>query len=122
MKKLVAGAFGDLSSDFHDLLKHFADARAEVSALAKGREGGAGAGELGKVMGEVRRAMSVVVVRSQALCLLERLSQLGPGARAAGERRRVVQRLEEVRTRQAQAYRLAQQNRGLSRVGRAFIP
>ena len=121
-KKLVAGPFGDLSSDFHELLKNFADARAEAEALAKGRAGGAGAGELGKVMGEVRRAMSVTVVRSQALCLLERLSQLGPGARAAGERRRVIQRLEEERRRQAQAYHLVYQNRGLSRIGRAFIP
>ena len=74
------------------------------------------------MMGEVRRAMSVTVVRSQALCLLERLSQLGPGARAAGERRRVIQRLEEERRRQAQAYHLVYQNRGLSRIGRAFIP
>ena len=49
-------------------------------------------------------AMSVQMVRSQALCLLERLSHLGPGARAAGERRRVVQRIEETRNRQAQAY------------------
>ena len=122
LQKLVAGAFGDLSSDFHQLLQTFAAARAEASALARGQAGGAGAGELGKVMGEVRRAMSVTVVRSQALCLLERLSQLGPGARAAGERRRVVLRLEEERRRQAQAYSLASQTRGLSRAGRAFIP
>ena len=42
---------------------------------------------LGKVMGEVRRAFSVTVVRAQALCLLERLAHLGPGARAAAQRR-----------------------------------
>ena len=79
-------------------------------------------GELGKVMGEVRRAFSVTVVRSNALCLLERLSQLSPGARRAGERRRVVQALEDRRQQQAQAYNLAQRQRGLSRVGRTFIP
>ena len=73
-------------------------------------------------MGEVRRAMSVQVVRSQALCLLERLAQLGPGARAAGERRKVVQRIEEIRKRQAQAYRLTHRNRDLCRVSGAFIP
>ena len=122
MQKLVAGPWGDLSQDFHELLSTFAKARAEASARSRGREGGAGKGELGKVMGEVRRAMSVQVVRSQALCLLERLSQLGPGARAAGERRKVVQRIEEIRKRQAQAYRLAHRNRGLCRVGRAFAP
>ena len=64
-------------------------------------------------MGEVRRAMSVQVVRSQSLCLLGRLSQLSPGARAAGDRRKVVQKLEEVRRRQAEAYHIAHRNRGL---------
>ena len=73
-------------------------------------------------MGEVRPAMSIQVVRSQSLCLLERLSQLGPGARAAGDRRMVVQRLEEVRKSRAEAYHIADRNRGLCRVGRAFIP
>ena len=122
MQKLVAVPWGDLSQDFHALLGIFAKSRAEANARSKGRGGGAGAGELGKVMGDVRRAMSVQVVRSQALCLLERLSQLGPGARAAGDRRKVIQRMEETRKRQAQAYRLAQRNRGLCRVGRAFVP
>ena len=117
MQRLVAGPWGDLSQDFHTLLGVFAKARAEATARSKGREGGAGAGDLGKKMGEVGRAMSVQVVRSQALCLLERLSYLGPGARAAGERRMMVQRVEETRRRQAQAYRLAHRNRGLCRVG-----
>ena len=89
MKNLVTRPWGDLSQEFHDLLGLFAKTRAEVVARSKGREGGPGAGELGQVMGEVRRAMSVQVVRGQALCLLERLAQLGPGARAAGERRKV---------------------------------
>ena len=40
----------------------------------------AGPGQLGKVMGEVQRALSVTVVRANALCLMERLSPLGPGA------------------------------------------
>ena len=52
---------------------------------AQGRE--AGEGMLGKVMGEIRRSFSVAIVRSQALCLLDRLSHLGPGARAAAQRR-----------------------------------
>ena len=89
---------------------------------SKGRAGGASPGDFGKVTGEIRRAMSVVVVRSQALCLLERLELLKPGARAASERRKVVLRLEETRRRQAESYRLSQCNRGLSRLGRAFVP
>ena len=73
-------------------------------------------------MGEVRRACSVVVVRAQALCLLERLSQIGPGARAAAQRRQVTIHLEERRRQERQAFAVAQEQRGLSRVGRAFIP
>ena len=70
-------------------------------------------------MGEIRRAASVTVVRSQAMCLLERLSQLGPGARAAAQRRQVTLRLEDRRRRDRQAYSLAHERRG--RVGRAFV-
>ena len=77
---------------------------------------------LGKVMGEVRRAFSVTVVRAQALCLLERLAHLGPGARAAAQRREVTMGLKERRRMERQAIALANQGRGLSRVGRAFIP
>ena len=73
-------------------------------------------------MGEIRRALSIVIVRSNSLCLLERLSQLGPGARRAGERRRVVLAMEARRQQEAQAYNIAQRERGLSRVGRTFIP
>ena len=72
-------------------------------------------------MGEIRRAMSVQVVRSQAMCLLERLAQLGPGARAAADRRTATLRLVERRRREAQAFMLAHQNRGLNRVGQAFV-
>ena len=72
-------------------------------------------------MGEVRRSFSVTVVRAQAICLLERLSQLGPGARTAAQRRQVSLRLEEKRRRERQAFALAHARRGLGRIGRAFV-
>ena len=118
--QLVAGPWGDLSSHFHQLLKLFAESRVAAMGRAQGRE--AGEGMLGKVMGEIRRTFSVAVVRSQALCLLERVSQLGPGARAAAQRRQQTLGLEERRRRERQAFALANMGRGLSRVGRAFIP
>ena len=98
----------------------FAESQVAATARAQGWE--AGPGLLGKLMGEVRRAMSVTVVRAQAVCLLERLAHLGPGAGAAAKRRAVTLRLEEGRRRERQAYDLAQQARGASRVGRAFVP
>ena len=121
LKTLVAGAFGDVSADFHQLVRDLAEKRAESVARSKGKAGGATPGDLGLVTGAIRRALSVTIVRSQALCLLERISMIQPGARSASERRNVTLRLEETRRRQAESYRLAQCNRGTSRLGRAFI-
>ena len=86
-------SFGPLLT-LQRLLRIFAEARVANRARAEGW-GGVVSEDMGQAMGEVRRATSVVVVRLQALCLLERLANLGPGARAAGERRRVVKQLEE---------------------------
>ena len=71
MMKLVAGPWGDLSEDFHILLGTFAKNKAEAEARGIGRGGGPSSGDLGKCKGQIRRAMSVQVVRSQSLCLLE---------------------------------------------------
>ena len=116
----MVGPWGDASEDLHQLLKLFAESRVENSARGRGYM--SGEGELGQVMGDIRRCTSVTIVRAQALCLLERLSHMGPGARAAGERRKILERLQERQRQQRQAYNVAQQSRGLSRVGRAFIP
>ena len=115
----MAGPWGDLSPHLHQLLNIFAVARVEAMEQAQGYE--QGPGMLGKVNGEVRRAFSVMVVRSQAQCLLARLAHLGPGARAAAQRRKGTLQLEERRRKDRQAFFLANQGRGLSRVGRAFI-
>ena len=118
--QLVAGPWGDLSPHFHSLLKLFAEQRVAAISRATGVE--QGPGQLGKLMGEARRAASVCVVRAQAVCLLERLASIGPGARAAAERRQTTLRLAERRRREAQAYQLAFHRRGLGREGRAFVP
>ena len=70
----------------------------------------------------MRRVFSITVVRAQALCLLERLAHLGPGARATAQRRQDPMGLEERRRRERQAFALANQGRCLSLVGRPFIP
>jgi hypothetical protein len=118
--QLVAGPWGDLSPHLHQLLRTCAESRVAATGRARGWE--AGPGELGKVMGDVRRAVSVVVVRAQAMCLLERLAHLGPGAGAAAKRREATLRQEERRRREREAFTLAQQARGASRLGRAFVP
>ena len=61
--------------------------RLGVPILAEVQDGREGEAEelLGKVIGEVRRAFSVVELRCQAMCILERLAQLEPGARTAAQ-------------------------------------
>jgi hypothetical protein len=118
--QLVAGPWGDLSPHLHALLKICAEQRVEGISRAQGWE--AGPGTLGRVMGEVRRSFSVTVVRAAAMCLFERLAHLGPGARAAAERRQLTLRLEERRRREREAFFMAHQGSGVSRVGRAFVP
>ena len=118
--RLVAGPWGDILAHFHQILRLFAESLCAALGRAAGWEGEAEA-MLGKIMGDTRRATSVVIVRSQALCLLERLAQLGPGARAAAQRRQATLQLEEQRRRERQAYALAFERRGLCRVGRAFF-
>ena len=117
--QLVAGPWGDLSPHFHQLLQCFAESR--VTALSRAQGWEAGPGQLGKITGEIRRAMSVTVVRANAECLLERLSQLGPGAGAAAKRRQSALQLEDRRRLDRQAFDLAWRERGASRVGRAFV-
>ena len=82
---MVAGPWGDLSSDLHNLLRCFAEARCARLGRARGWEGDVD-GLLGKVMGDTRRATSVAVVRAQAICLMERLVHLCPGARPSGDK------------------------------------
>ena len=51
--------------------------------------------ELAMLVGQVRRGLSVEAVRSQARCLLQRLSSLGAGAQAAAQRRGWADREEQ---------------------------
>ena len=96
----------------------------QLSPTAEGRATGVvpGPGALGKVMGEVRRTMTVTVVRAKQVCLMERLAFLAPGVKEAARRRQTTLRLHERRRREAQAYFLAFQRGGLGREGRAFVP
>ena len=117
----MVGPLGEGSKDLHTLISVIGKSMVESRARERGWE--AGDGELGQVMGQVRRKLSCSFVRAQALCLLSRLGQLGPGARAAAERRSEALRAETARRREAQAHWQAHiGGRGLGRVGMLFVP
>ena len=118
---LVVGPWGDGSKDLHTLVKIIGESSVAARGRARGWEGGEG--ELGLVLGQTRRRLSCSFVRAQALCLLARLGQLGPGARMAADRRKEAKRVETSRRREAQAHWLAHvRGRGLGRAGMIFVP
>ena len=75
MRGLVFGAFGEASEGVHDLVHHLSNSRLKAEGLELGR--GSAKGELGVIVGQVRRMLSVATVRSQAECLLSRLRSVG---------------------------------------------
>ena len=114
---LVVGAFGEVSEDLHYLINTMAEARVQKSQLQAGQV--SGESELGTVVGEYRRLVSVASVKAQSECLLSRLNQKGEGQEAADRRRKQVVWGEEKLRRQLLAQKIAwvQGKRGLARKG-----
>ena len=119
LEGLVVGPWGNGSSDLHSLVRILAESR--VAHRVRGRGRVASENELGVVMGEVRRALSLDFVRAQAMCLLSRLTFLGEGARAAAGRRQQATRDEEERRRVQTAHYWAHvRGRGVPRGGEVY--
>ena len=118
---LVVWPWGEGSKDLHSLITVIGKTMVETRGRERGWEGGAG--EMGQVIGQLRRRLSCTFVKAQALCLLSRLGQLGPGAKAAAERRHDAKRAETERRREAQAHWQAHvRGRGPGKVGMLFVP
>ena len=118
---LVVGPWCDGSKDLHSLIKILGESMVAAKGRARGWEGGEG--ELGQEMGQLRRRLSCSFLRAQALCLLGRLGQIGPGARAAADRREEAKRKEAAKRREAQAHWQAHiRGGGLGRTGMIFVP
>ena len=118
---LVVGPWGEVSKDLHTLVSLIGKNMVEARGRERGWEGGEG--EMGQVIGQLRRKLSCTFVRAQSLCLLARIGQLGPGAKIAAERRADAKRADTARRREAQAHWQAHiRGRGLGRVGMMFVP
>ena len=118
---LVVGPWGDSSHDMHQLIKVLAQQR--VAYRDKSRGTISEPDHLSVVIGQIRRVLSCTFVRAQGLCLLQRLTQLAPGARGAAERRAGAKRQEAVRRLELVSQWQAQvRGRGLNRVGMIFTP
>ena len=119
MEGLVVGPWGNGSKDLHNLVHTLAESKVAARSRARGWQGSDE--ELGLVMGEVRRALSLDFVRAQALCLLTRLTYLGDGAGSAARRREQATWQEEERRRVQRAHFEAHiRGRGVPRAGEIF--
>ena len=93
---LVVGAFGEVSEDLDRIIRAMAESR----ALYLSRETGMPVSDVraGWILGQYRRLLSCLFIRSQASCLLARMGHLGEGAKECAARRRVSMAEEERRT------------------------
>ena len=111
---------GQHSKDLHSLVKTIANVKVAAKARALGRE--ISDKELRIVFAQVRNYLSVTFIRTQSLCLLNRLGFHGDGAKAATGRRDLAKRLEEGKRRERQARYLAHVRvQGLSHTGQIFV-
>ena len=123
----VFGAWGEASDDVHQMVDDLAEARQKHQQLLDGgnwraRRLGEEA-ELAMLKGQVRRALSLVAVRSQARLLLDRLRGIGGGADEAARRRiRWAEEEERRMGRMRRAHQLALfQGRPIRARGQFFL-
>ena len=95
LEALVVGPWGNGSKDLHNL-ESTLDANKRARALGP-RGPVASDWELGLVMGQIPRALSLDFVRAQGLCPLSRLCYLGNGAWVAVAKRPQTGRHKEAR-------------------------
>ena len=110
LRRWVFGAWDEASSDIHLMVDYLAEARQKHQQLLEGRwrsERKTKETEVALYTGQIRRALSLEAVRSQARLLLDRLGGLGGGAEAAAKRRDWAEAEERRMGRERRAHQLA---------------
>ena len=80
---LVAGQYGEASQDFHKLLGKLATSKVAHIARLEGCH--LSESECGLLLHQMRRRLSVAIIRAQSSCLLSRLGHFSPGAKEAAK-------------------------------------
>ena len=95
---LCFGAWGEGSSDVHELVGVIAKSRLKHQLLAEGRPDDGSNNELALITGQVRRMLSQTAVKAQVSCLLSRIHQVGPGNKQIAKKRQwALQQDEKMR-------------------------
>ena len=84
------------------MMNAIATSRAEYLSRAEGRP--LSVYERSAILASYRRRLSVIGVRSQSKCLLERMGHIGQGASAAAERRQKAMRTEVAARKERQSH------------------
>ena len=99
---LVAGQYGEVSQDFHSLLKNLAASKAAHISHMEGRP--VSDSERGLLLHQLHRRLSVSIITAQSSCLLSRLGHMAPGAREAARRPAVAKQREDAVMRDCHAH------------------
>ena len=115
---LCFGAWGDASEGVHQLVQTIAESRLKYQGLQLGRPGSDL--ELGVLVGQVRRRLSMAVIKAQVDCLLAKIHQVGPGnSQLARKREWAVQ--EDLRMSRERGAQWVRQVEGVYTLRKGFI-
>ena len=115
---LCFGAWGEGSEQVHQLVQTLAESRLKFQGLQLGRPGSDQ--ELGVLVGQVRRRLSLVAIQAQVECLLSKLHQVGPG-NVQLAKRRTWAILEDQRMTQERSAQWMRRIEGIHTLRRGFI-
>ena len=115
---LCFGAWGEASEGVHKLVQTLAEARLKFQGLQLGRPGSEA--ELGMLVGQVRKELSMVAVKGKVECLLSKLHQVGPGNQQLAKRR-VWAISEDKRMAKERAAQWARRVDGVQTLRKGFI-
>ena len=115
---LVFGAWAEGSEGVHHLIQVLAKARVDHLGLNIGHQ--KGSSELGIIVGQIRRRISLCVIKAQVDCLISKLHQFESGSSAKNSRRQWAIREDErmARERNAQWLRRVE---GIQTLRKGFI-
>ena len=112
------GAWGEASEDVHLLIQALAESRLAFQGLQRGKPGSKA--ELGAIVGQIRRRLSITAMKAQVDCLLSKIHQVGPGNQQMAKRREWAL-IEDERMSRERAAQWLRQIEGVHTIRKGFI-
>ena len=94
--------YGEVFQHAHDLLAKLCQSKANLIAQVEGRH--LSNSERGLLLHQMRRRLSVAIIKAQSSCLLSRLGHYSPGAKEAAKRRASTKHREELNQQDQRAH------------------